>query len=71
MKRLRFTNDEDLTLLREVVAQNPFEDLARWNTIAQQVEIGTKKNFSVRAVREHTARLLKSWEREDRENRNR
>ncbi|KYN10017.1 PREDICTED: uncharacterized protein LOC108769321 [Trachymyrmex cornetzi] len=66
--RLRFTNEDDLVLLKEVTSLNPYEDKERWKTIADRVGAASKKNFSVRAVRDHVEHLLKNWIKTNRAN---
>ena len=66
--RLRFSIFDDLCLLREVVAVNPFEDSKRWDDISKTVVKFTGKNFSLRCLKEHTTHLLKLWHKNDKAN---
>ncbi|KAL6449411.1 hypothetical protein ACFW04_000768 [Cataglyphis niger] len=63
-ERLRFTILEDLILLREVLRQNPYEESDRWKVVTDHVVNATRKNFSLRCVKEHVDHLLKIWARE-------
>ncbi|KAH7933288.1 hypothetical protein HPB49_011211 [Dermacentor silvarum] len=58
--RVRFTSEDDLNLLNEVFAENPFEQTSRWRTIATNVgdALVPAKTFSVRAVRERLDLLM-------------
>lgn len=70
-ERLRFAYEDDLTLLREVISQNPFQDGERWKTILKNVIAVSRKDFTLRAIREHTKYLIKNWNKFNRENLNR
>ncbi|KAL1487938.1 hypothetical protein ABEB36_015321 [Hypothenemus hampei] len=63
--RLRFTMQNDLDILRQVLVENPFEDPSRWQSINNSINAITGKDFSVRATREHTEYLLKLFAKED------
>ncbi|KAJ8955923.1 hypothetical protein NQ314_006822 [Rhamnusium bicolor] len=63
-QRVRFTDHDDLTLLREVLGQNPIENPAVWAIIQENMLSVTKKNFSVRSLREHLELLIKLWLKE-------
>lgn len=56
--RLRFCVEDDLALLSEVNASNPFKDPSRWTVITKNVQAATGKAFSVRALRERLDLLL-------------
>lgn len=66
--RSRFTVADDILLLQEVAATNPFEDHDRWRAITEMVNRTTEKNFTARAVRERCDLLLGHFRREDRTN---
>ncbi|GAB6019063.1 hypothetical protein CHUAL_000690 [Chamberlinius hualienensis] len=68
IERLRFTNLDDITLLREVVSLNPYEDGELWKTILTTVIRKTNKNYSMRSIRDHVDHLLKLWAKEDKIN---
>lgn len=59
--RLRFTSDEDLMLLRSVLNYNPFESSEKWGQIARDIRQYSKKEFSVRTLKEHVYYLVKKW----------
>ncbi|KAJ8950898.1 hypothetical protein NQ314_007755 [Rhamnusium bicolor] len=63
-QRLRLTDHDDLTLLREVLGQNPIENPAVWAIIQENMLSVTNKNFSVRSLREHLELLIKLWLKE-------
>lgn len=64
-KRQRFTTDDDILLLREIVANDPFANSKNWNRIQEAIQKVSNKNFSIRALREHFHRLLKAWKDKD------
>ncbi|PSN55631.1 hypothetical protein C0J52_04034 [Blattella germanica] len=66
--RLRFSMKDDLCLLKEVLAINPYEDNRRWEDISRTVVSATGKNFSLRSLKEHMMHLLKLWHRDDKAN---
>ncbi|KAH7960476.1 hypothetical protein HPB49_020147 [Dermacentor silvarum] len=66
--RTRFTHDDDLALLCEVRAVNPFADQAGWASVATNVKIATEKEFSQRALRDRLDLLLAQYRRNDRTN---
>lgn len=68
IERIRFTINDDLSLLRQVVCLNPFEDRSIWKIICENVNKTSGKNFTVRSTREHVAHLAKLFMKEDRAN---
>ncbi|CAN7941985.1 unnamed protein product [Ixodes hexagonus] len=64
-KKLRFTFQEDLWLLREVLGSNPYEDSARWTLITDALNRVSGQTFTSRAVRERTERLLSLFRQQD------
>ncbi|XP_072383179.1 uncharacterized protein [Diabrotica undecimpunctata] len=60
-KRQRFSDHDDLTLLREVLGHNPFVDQTGWNVIQENLFSVTGKQFSIRTLKDHLERLIKSW----------
>jgi hypothetical protein len=66
--RLRFTTEDDLILLRDVVGHNPFEEPSKWKQIHTNLLCVSGKNFTVRSVREHVEHLLKLFVKNDRAN---
>ncbi|KAK7862764.1 hypothetical protein R5R35_013830 [Gryllus longicercus] len=70
-ERLRFSNAEEIILLREAVAINPFQHPDQWSTLAENVGRGTNKAFSRRTVKNHLIGMLKKWNTAERANRGR
>ncbi|CAH1106947.1 unnamed protein product [Psylliodes chrysocephalus] len=68
--RLRFTSNDEIVLLREVLAQNPFEDPKKWTTIKDNIVNVTNKAFSLGTLKNHFDGLLLNWLRKDKANRN-
>ncbi|KAG0411081.1 hypothetical protein HPB47_011792 [Ixodes persulcatus] len=66
--RKRFTIVEDILLLREVLAMNPFVNSSRWDTVAANLNEALGRNFSVRGVRDRCDLLLGLFKRDDRTN---
>lgn len=66
--RLRFNIEDDLSLLRLIIAINPYEEGGRWKSILEKFRVSTGKEFSCRAVKEHAEHLLKLFIRNDRAN---
>ncbi|XP_044746591.1 uncharacterized protein LOC123308108 [Coccinella septempunctata] len=64
-KRLRFSSDDDLALLREFLNNNPLKDAEKWETIQKNVFEITGKNFKVRTLKDHVFLLLKMWKQKD------
>uniref|UniRef100_A0A6P7GBX1 Uncharacterized protein LOC114337858 n=1 Tax=Diabrotica virgifera virgifera TaxID=50390 RepID=A0A6P7GBX1_DIAVI len=60
-KRQRFSDHDDLTLLREVLGNNPFVDPNAWNIIYKNLCSVTGKQVSIRTLKDHLDRLIKSW----------
>ncbi|KAG0425063.1 hypothetical protein HPB47_027748 [Ixodes persulcatus] len=61
----RFTIVEDILLLREVLAMNPFVNSSRWDTMAANLNEALGRNFSVRGVRDRCDLLLGLFKRDD------
>lgn len=68
IERLRFTIEDDLRLLRDVVGINPFLHPVTWKVVHNNICKFSGKCFSVRAVREHVEHLLKLFAKEDKAN---
>ncbi|KAH7974153.1 hypothetical protein HPB49_010573 [Dermacentor silvarum] len=64
--RLRFTEKDDLALLREVNACNTLRYPSKWQEIAKNMELATKKVFSGRTPRERWKLLLANFAKNDR-----
>ncbi|KAG0431571.1 hypothetical protein HPB47_021670, partial [Ixodes persulcatus] len=61
----QFTTVEDILLLREVLAMNPFVNSSRWDTVAANLNEALRRNFSVRGVRDRCDLLLGLFNRDD------
>lgn len=64
-ERVRFNIFDDLLLLREVIAVNPYENDSRWKDIRLSLNNASNKNFSLRALKEHVQHLLQLLNKED------
>ncbi|KAK3088539.1 hypothetical protein FSP39_020305 [Pinctada imbricata] len=66
-KQIRFKSIDDIKLLREVVASNPFKNKGKWTEIAESL---SKPGFILdgRRVRERTQLLIDQHRRENAEN---
>ncbi|CAH1103317.1 unnamed protein product [Psylliodes chrysocephalus] len=65
--RLRFTSNDEIVLLRKVLAQNPFEDPKKCTTIKDNIVNVTNK-ASLRTLKNHFDVLLLNWLRKDKAN---
>ena len=67
-KQCRFTARDDLNLLKEVVSQNPYQDKAKWISVAERTsQAADGKEFTIdgRRARERTTLLLDQFKKED------
>ncbi|XP_040068622.1 uncharacterized protein LOC8033287 [Ixodes scapularis] len=64
-KKLRFTVQEDIWLLREIVSVNPYEESARWIAICDTLNRVSGQAFTSRGCRERTERLLALFKQRD------
>lgn len=62
-KRLRFSSDDDLCLLREVVGQNPLATPENWTMVQNNIRSSSGKEFSVRTLKDHLLLLLTMWKK--------
>lgn len=67
-QRKRFVIQDDLFLLREVQARNPFAGYANLAQIAASVNVATSKDFSPRGARERCDYLLRLYEEQNQRN---
>uniref|UniRef100_A0A6P7GRH1 Uncharacterized protein LOC114339912 n=1 Tax=Diabrotica virgifera virgifera TaxID=50390 RepID=A0A6P7GRH1_DIAVI len=65
-KRLRFTSEDDLLLIRQVRGVNPYFNHERWGDIQESVCEQTGKRFSIRCIKEHVENLINSWIKKER-----
>ncbi|CAN7944502.1 unnamed protein product [Ixodes pacificus] len=56
--RLRFTVDEDLCLLRDVRAVNPFGSPEGWTLVYTNLPVALTRVFTIRAIRDRVDLLL-------------
>ncbi|XP_072386017.1 uncharacterized protein [Diabrotica undecimpunctata] len=68
-KRIRFNSDDDLALLRQVVSQNVLQQPEQWEALRENMTVLTKKEFSVRTLRDHLKHLMEIWKKKDAVNR--
>ncbi|KAF5299123.1 hypothetical protein FQR65_LT09481 [Abscondita terminalis] len=61
IKRLRFREEDDLALLREVLSLNPFENPNSWCEIQELIFLTTGKKFVIKTLRDHLLLLIKLW----------
>ncbi|CAG9840698.1 unnamed protein product [Diabrotica balteata] len=60
-KRLRFRDEDDLALLREVVGLNPFENPQLWVVIQEHIFSATGKKFLIKTLKDHLDLLIQIW----------
>ncbi|CAG9769837.1 unnamed protein product [Ceutorhynchus assimilis] len=60
-KRLRFKDEDDIALLREVAKQNPFANPKLWDIIRRNVVMLTSKDFSLKTLKDHLNLLIELW----------
>ncbi|CAN8027146.1 unnamed protein product [Ixodes persulcatus] len=63
--RLRFTVDEDLCLLREVRAVNPFASPEGWTLVYSNLLVALTRVFTIRAIRDRVDLLLGYFRQQD------
>lgn len=64
-KRVRFTADDDLALLREVTARNPLKEPEAWINVQGNLEKIVGKHFSIRTLKDHLQLLVDIWLKKD------
>ncbi|KAL1513763.1 hypothetical protein ABEB36_003131 [Hypothenemus hampei] len=57
-KRLRFTVEQDMQLLLEIIRLNPFEDGDRWLEVHENFVNACNVPFSLRTCKDHASHLL-------------
>lgn len=62
-KRLRFTSEDDLCLLREVVGHNPLEHPENWTIVQKNIKTSTGKDFAIRTLKDHMMLLISLWKK--------
>lgn len=67
-QRKRFSTSDDIFLLRDVIARNPFEDPTLWDAVVIALNEATRKGFTLRAVKDRLELLLKLFKAGDRIN---
>ncbi|BES95179.1 Hypothetical protein NTJ_07989 [Nesidiocoris tenuis] len=61
-----FRGCDDIALLKEVLALNPFGDATKWSEVRARLAQTSRKEFSARAVRDRAILLFKRFEGEQR-----
>ncbi|CAB0017458.1 unnamed protein product, partial [Nesidiocoris tenuis] len=56
-----FRPKDDIVMLKEVLAENPFGDTARWAAVRAKLVQVSQKEFSARAVRDRAGLLIKQF----------
>lgn len=69
-KKVRFSEEMDLLLLREVLGQNPFEDYSKWILIQQALQAVLNLEISVRTLKDRLTLLLNAWFIKNKKNEN-
>lgn len=64
-KRLRFSYDDDIFLLREIIAHNPLRNPAAWDEIQRDMETSLGKKFLIKTLKQHLQLLLELWAKKD------
>lgn len=70
LKRCRFSPEDDIFLLREVIGENPMANPEIWVKICDKLKNITRKLFTVRALKDRLQLLLETFLKKDRENKN-
>lgn len=69
--RVRFTYEDDVILLREIVSKNPLLNSEMWEEVKTNVCQMTKKTFSIKTLRQHMNILLEQWTEKENKNQKR
>ena len=64
-KPYRFNEMSDVKLLREVLAQNPFQDQKKWSSIADALRGDSDIQIDGRRARERTSLLTLKFKKEE------
>lgn len=70
-ERLRFTKDDDILILQQILSLNPYLKKENWEIIKNTTVEVTGKNFTLRAIKDHVEYMLKNWTRTDNASRKR
>ncbi|XP_072398053.1 uncharacterized protein [Diabrotica undecimpunctata] len=62
-KRIRFTSDDDLCLLKQVLGQNPLTYPENWRIVQENMRSTTGKFFIIRTLKDHLFLLLDIWKK--------
>ncbi|CAG9859465.1 unnamed protein product [Phyllotreta striolata] len=60
LKRLRFSYEDEISLLKEFLAHNPLLHPEKWSIIQENVAFAQGKTFSIRTLREHVQLLIQT-----------
>ncbi|XP_070392947.1 uncharacterized protein [Dermacentor albipictus] len=63
--RKRFRIDEDLCLLREVAAADPYQNPAAWEEILRNLMLAVMREFTIRAIKERVDLLVGYFRQQD------
>lgn len=66
--RIRFSADETVMVLREVVYYNPYKNNEKWVIITNAMRTATKKQFTERGIKDHVDYEYKIWNRNNNDN---
>lgn len=66
--RRRFSVSDDIKLLREVNAEDPFKNPSKWNVILENLRQSANKDFTLRSIKERLDLLMVYFMRQDRAN---
>ncbi|XP_028145600.1 uncharacterized protein LOC114339169 [Diabrotica virgifera virgifera] len=67
-KRQRFSYDDDIVLLKEIVSRNPFANgKEAWCEVKNSFSILTQKDFTIKSIRQHFQMLIGAWKKKDTE----
>lgn len=64
-QRLRFTDHDNICLLREVLQENPFKDSSAWDKVQKNLQILTGKLYLIKTLKNRIERLLDQFTKQD------
>lgn len=68
-RRLRFTHEDDVIFLREVVQQIPMLHPERWEIVQINMERLTSKKFVIKTLKQHLQWLIEMWKAKEQKER--
>lgn len=60
-RRIRFTAEDNVELLRLVVYENPYKDETKWVNITEDMIKTTGKQFTIRGITDHLEYEFEKW----------